>query len=337
MAIDIGQYLTLPRIPHGYAQWLLMRDAQTYFRIQFLYFAIDSGLLKALRNPRTRDELRAELAVTRADLLHRALDLGVAVKELALKDGRYRLRGRRARTLALDDGDQLAAMIDELATYHASVYRELASRMRGAPPGEYLDEHATVIARSSRVLEPFLARFVRTLVRDRGPLRLLEIGCGSGIYLREAAGANSAVTGVAVDIQPAVAEQARMNLAQWGVGGRFIVAAGDIRRPPAEVAGDFDLITMHQNIYYFEESERTALFQRLRSWLRPGGRFVLTSFMRGQTPAAIDFDIALRCTAGCTALPAVDELVASLRAAGFDRVQPSRLMPLEPLYGFIAR
>ncbi|MBI5289675.1 MAG: methyltransferase domain-containing protein [Chloroflexi bacterium] len=337
MAIDVGPYLTVPRIPHGYAQWLLMRDAQTYFRIQFLYFSIDAGLLKALRSPRTRDQLRTELGVTRPDLLDRALDLGVAVKELALKDGRYTLRGRRARTLALDDGDQLVAMIDELATYHASVYRDLASRMRGAPPGDYLDQHATVIARSSRVLEPFLARFVRTLMRDRGPIRLLEIGCGSGIYLREAAAANPAVTGIAVDIQPAVAEQARINLAQWGIGDRFTVAAGDIRHPPPEVAGDFDLITMHQNIYYFQESERTALFEGLRARLRPGGRYVLSSFMRGQTPAAIDFDIALRCTAGCAALPAVDDLVASLRASGFDHVEPSRLMPLEPRYGLIAR
>jgi SAM-dependent methyltransferase len=337
MAIDIGKYLAVLRAPQVYAQWLLLRDVQPYFRIQFLDFAIDSGLLRALRSPRTRDELCSELAVTRFDLLDRALDLGVALKELAVRDGRYRLRGRRARALATDEGDPLAAMIEEYVTYHASVYRELTARMRGAPPGEYLDGHATVIARSSRVLQPFLARFVRKIVRNRGPLRLLEIGCGSGVYLRHATEANPAVTGVAVEIQPEVAEQARMNLAQWGLDDRFTVSAGDIRQPPAEVSGQFDLVTLHQNVYYFAEEERIALFERVRSWLLPGGRLVLTSFMQGKTPASIDFDIALRCTAGCTGLPTLDELVAALRLAGFDRVESVRLMPLEPFYGMIAR
>jgi cyclopropane fatty-acyl-phospholipid synthase-like methyltransferase len=227
-------------------------------------------------------------------------------------------------------------MIEECVAYHASVYRELTARMRGAPAGEYLDEHATLIARSSRVLEPFLARFVRKLVRNQGPLRLLEIGCGSGVYLRHAAEANPAVTGVAVEVQSEVAEQARMNLAQWGLGDRFTVSVGDIRQPPGEVAGQFDLVTLHQNVYYFEEEERIALFERARSWLLPGGRLVLTSFMQGRTPASIDFDIALRCTVGCTGLPAVDQLVASLQRAGFDRVESARLMPFEPLYGIVA-
>jgi cyclopropane fatty-acyl-phospholipid synthase-like methyltransferase len=104
----------------------------------------------------------------------------------------------------------------------------------------------------------------------------------------------------------------------------------------ADVTGQFDLVTMHQNIYYFEEDERAALFARVRSWLAPGGRLALTSFMQGRTPASINFDIALRCTVGCTALPTVDEVVASLKGAGFARVESAQLMPLEPLYGIIA-
>ena len=273
---------------------------------------------------------------SRPDLLQGLLDLGVGVNELKHRDGHYRVRGRRARALATAEGDHLAAMVDEMLTYHASVYLQLTARMRGAPPGDYLDEHATVIARSSRMLEPFLARFVDTVVRGRGPLRLLEIGCGSGVHVRHAADGNADVTGVAIDIQPQVAERARQNLADWGLADRFTVVHGDIRRPPPEVAGSFDLVTMHQNVYYFQEDERVALFERIRAWLQPGGRYVLTSFMRGKTLASLDFDIALRCTAGCTGLPEVGALTAQLKQAGFAKIEPTRLMPLESLYGIIA-
>lgn len=335
--MDFERYKAMRRVPQKAAQWLLMRDARAYLRMQFLYAALDSGALRALRTPRTAEDLARELGITRPDILGALLRMGVTLGELAVRGGRYRLAGRRARALVTDEGDALAAMIDEYADYHASVYQRLAERMRGAPPGEYLGEHASVIARSSRMLEPFLGAYAAATVRDGGPLRMLEIGCGSGIYLRYAAEANRAVTGVAVEMQPVVAEQARANLAAWGIGDRFRVLLGDAREVGAAAGGPFDLVTMHNNIYYFDEAEWPALFERVRGWLAPGGRYVLTTFMQGDTPAALDFDIALRCTVGCAPLPETQTLAARLRANGFGRVETARLMPLEPLYGMVAQ
>jgi len=323
------------RVPHARTQLSVVRDIEASLRLHFLYAAAQCGLLAAL--PASNDELAQRLSAQRKELLDALLELGLALKELSKSNGRYRIRGRRSRAAASEAGDPLLAMIEEMLTYHADVYRQFTSRLRGGALGNYLDELGAVIARSSRVLDPFVRSFVRSLAGTGRPMRILEVGCGSGIYLRYAAEANPQLTGVAVDVQPSVVEQARANLAAWGVADRFQVLPADIRNPPPEVAGPFDLITLYNNVYYFEEAERPALFRRFRSWLTPGGAFALVSLFHGRTFASMDLDLALRSTVGHTALPELASVRAQLREGGFGHVKTVKLMPMEPLYGLVAR
>jgi len=325
------------RIPHVRAFYGLFGDMRSSLRLQFLYAAMHAGLLPALREPSTKQELAQRLGAPRVDLLEVLLELGVSLKELSERDGRYRLRGRRSKALITPEGDGAFAMAEEVLTYHADVYQQFAARLHGAAPGTYLDEHGVLIARSSRVLDPIVGDFVRSLTRTGRPLRMLEVGCGSAIYLRYAAEANPQLAGVAVDVQDEVVKQARENLQAWGVADRFQVHVADIRRPPPEVAGPFDLITLYNNVYYFEEAERPALFRSFRSWLAPGGAFALVSMFHGRTFGSIDLDLALRCTAGCTGLPDLEQTARELNEAGFSDVKKAKLMPLEPLWGLVAR
>jgi SAM-dependent methyltransferase len=325
------------RVPHVRALVSLIGDTRSSLRLHFLYAAMHAGLLQALRAPSTKEELVQRLGVQRPELLEALLALGVSLKELSESGGRYRLRGRRSKALVTPEGDPAFAMVEEILIYHADVYRRLGASLRGAAPGNYLDEHAILIARSSRVLDPMVGDFVRSLTRTGRPLRMLEVGCGSGIYLRYAAEANPQLTGVAVDVQEEVVKQARENVQAWGVGDRFQVHVADIRRPPPEVAGPFDLITLYNNVYYFEEAERPALFRSFRSWLAPGGAFALVSMFHGRTSASIDLDLALRCTAGCTGLPDLEQTARQLLDAGFSDVKKAKLMPGEPLWGLVAR
>ena len=315
----------------------VVRDVEASLRLHFLRAASDCGLLGALETPSPKAELVERLRVQRPELLDALLELGLALKELSESNGRYRIRGRRSRAVASEAGDPLLAMIEEMLSYHADVYRQFTSRLRGGALGNYLDEFGGTIARSSRVLDPFVRGFVRSLAGTGRPVRILEVGCGSGIYLRYAAEANPQVTGVALDIQPSVVEQARANLTAWGVADRFHVLLADIRNPPPEVAGPFDLITLYNNVYYFEERERPALFRTFRSWLAPGGALALVSLFHGRTLASVDLDLALRSTVGHTALPELEPVRAQLREGGFVHVKTVKLMPIEPLYGLVAK
>src|SRR5205823_11436505 len=114
------------------------------------------------------------------------------------------------------------------------VYRHLAGRLRGEPLGDYLEATGNTIARSSRVLEPFVADFAREMAGKDRPVRILEVGCGSGVYLRHAAEANRLATGIGVDMHKDVVRLAAANLEEWGIGDRFRVVRADIRRAPAE-------------------------------------------------------------------------------------------------------
>jgi 2-polyprenyl-3-methyl-5-hydroxy-6-metoxy-1,4-benzoquinol methylase len=328
--------LKLLRTPHLLAQLGVMQDLRVYTRVGYLYAALRSGVLQALRVPASGHELARRLNVQRPELLEALLRVGVSIGELSVRGGRYRIRGARSKALLDPANDPLAAVIEEFVTYHASVYRHVADRLSGAPLGDYLAGTGDLIARSSRVLEPFMADFVREAATRGDPGTLLEIGCGSGIYMRHAAEANRRLTGMGLDMQEDVVRQARANLGQWGLADRFKVVLGDIRMPPPDVGGRYDLVTLYNNVYYFPVEERSALFKTLRALVSPGGALALLSSMQGTTPLAADFDLILRSTHGCSPLPRLTELKQQLSDAGFRRAEAVRLVPTEPFYGVIA-
>jgi len=72
------------------------------------------------------------------------------------------------------------------------------------------DQDGRLIARSSRVLEPILGEAVDNVVLVGGAMRLLEIGCGSGVYVRRAAARNPQLTALGLELQPVVAEMAKL-------------------------------------------------------------------------------------------------------------------------------
>jgi SAM-dependent methyltransferase len=329
-------FLSVFRIPHLLSVMKVSGDLRAYVRLNFLFAAFESGLLRALRTPATREEALGRIGAKRPELAEALLDLGVALGELS-HDGRaYSLRGRRARAMAAESGDPLAAWVEENVAYHGDVYRNFVERMKGAESGRYLEAYGRLIARSSRVLEPMLAAFVREVVITRRPARLLEVGCGSGIYLRHAAEAHPKLVGVAIDVQQSVLDDTRANLARWGIAERFELVATDVLHPPATLAGPFDLVTLYNNVYYFDDGVRVGLFRRLRSWLSPGGALAIASALRGADPETVNFDLVLRSTAGCTPLPALATLTAQLRESGFGRIDTAKLGPGGSFYGLVA-
>jgi SAM-dependent methyltransferase len=331
-------WLTLLQQPNLRGRLALMGDVKALARLYFLSSAQRIGLLSELEGPpASADSLTARLGVEHSDLFGALLRLGVFLRELSFDGERYRVVGARSKAFLGDGGDGLAAMVEEMTTYYASVFEHLPATLRGGPRGDYLEATAELVARSSRILEPFLIEFVRRVAGTGKPTRLLEIGCGSGTYVRHAAECNPQLTGVAVDLREDVVRTAATNLASWGVGDRFRVVAADIRTPPADIGGPFDLVTLYNNIYYFEPEEWPELVRRVRGWLAPGGALALVSMMRGDTLGSLGADIVFRCTEGLAPLPHLNNLTATLRVGGFHDITSAKLVPGESVYGIIAR
>jgi 4-hydroxy-2,2'-bipyrrole-5-carbaldehyde O-methyltransferase len=313
-------------------------DWQACMRMYYLYAALDTGLIQALSVPRTRAELADALAVKRPELLDALLDVGLAIGELGKVGERFKLKGLRSRALQEDEDEFFTGVVQANVTYYHEAFHDTAMRVRGGELADLLGKYAEIIARFSRSAEPFIADFLERSIRRKGPLRLLEVGCGSGIHLRTACGLNPELSGFGLDVDAKVAEQAARNLAGWGLANRFQVVAGDIRDPPSAIAGPFEVITLFQNIYYFPVAERPALFKRLRGLMGENGRLLLASFFasHGRDAMAAALNLATSSERGCTPLPDEAALTQQLREAGFRTVRRQRLMPRSTLLGFTA-
>ncbi|HEU5318998.1 MAG TPA: class I SAM-dependent methyltransferase [Chloroflexota bacterium] len=320
----------------------LQRDARGFYRVSFLKAALEIGLLPALRAPSSPHQVAAAAGATRGDLVVALLDLGVALGELAVADGRYRLRGRRSRALAADPDGPLAALVREWVAYHGSVFGWLPRGLRGQPAEDYLARFGPTIAQSSRALEPLIGSFAQRAARAAAAAapdrpRVLEVGCGSGVYLSYAARTAPALTGIGVEIDPTVAREARRNLEAWSIARRFGVVAADARSLRPATPPAFTLVTLYNNVYYFPEAARPALFRALRAHLAPGGALALVSLFRGRDVDAAAFDLVLRSTPGCAPLPDRQTLHGQLVQAGFARIEFAPLTVGTPLYGVLAR
>jgi SAM-dependent methyltransferase len=230
----------------------------------------------------------------------------------------------------------MRAMVQEAIRYDAAVYAGLAAHLRGAPPGHYLGTTGAVIARASRLVEPVLAPWLRSLVAERRPRRVLDVGCGTGVYLTHAATAGGPeLTGLGVDLDATVVDLARQRLATAGLAERFDVRHADVRTVQLPAAS-FDLVLLFQNVYYFAEDERPGLLRRLHGLLAPGGALLLVSLFQGRSLAAVHYDLLFRATAGCGPLPRRRQLDRQLHDAGFTTTQWVQLIPLESFHAVVA-
>jgi len=313
--------------------------APDLYRAAFLATAARCGLLARLaRGPATLADIGTELGIAPGDLeaLGAWLAVGESIRELRRTNGHWQLRGHLARALAAPENDDLLAVVEECTDLHHRLVTETPQRLRAGRRFTLSDQDGLVIARSSRLLEPFVREAIDAVLPTEGRRRLLEIGCGSGTYIHYCLSRNPALEVVGLELQPAVAEQARRNLAAWGHGTQVTVEARDVRH--FTDSRPFDLVTLHNNIYYFTPDARVALLRHLRRLLGAGGTLLVTTGCAGGSPAMEVLSLWGAVTQGCGPLPQPEELIDQLGAAGFATVRARNLAaPLDAFYAFTVR
>ncbi|HKF46742.1 MAG TPA: class I SAM-dependent methyltransferase [Terracidiphilus sp.] len=307
-----------------------------FYKLTFLAAAGEAGLLNRLADgPATLDSLAEFFGATGQgrEALEAWLQLGIRLRLLTLGPRGYELHGL-AKALAKPENDPALAMVQEVGGLHHKLISGTLPKLRRGELWSLADQDGELIARSSRVLEAFQAEAIQSAFPPSGALRLLEIGCGSGVYLRYAAERNPSLTALGMELQPAVADMARANLRSWGLDGRVTVEDGDFRaKMPGEV---FDIVTLYNNIYYFPVEERVALFERVRNFLKPGGFLLLTTCCQGGSLGVEALNLWGAATQGAGRLPSENELVGQLRQAGYSTVKTKSLVPGDRFLSFQA-
>jgi SAM-dependent methyltransferase len=306
------------------------------YRLAFVAGGLSSGLLRKLASgPTTAERLALELPtdVANPDGLQAWLEMGVTVGELRKNSDGYSLRGKLSRRLTNPACDAIAACIEEAATLDSFLITETPRRLCRGKRFTLSEQDARLVARSSRVVEPFIREAIDRALPATGPVNLFEIGCGSAAYIRYAAERNPELTALGLEMQPAAAALAAENIARWNLNRRVSLEVGDVLKHKPDPR--FDIATLHQNIYYFPVEKRAALLRHVRAFLNPGGRLLLTTFCRQQTLAGSLLNLWSAMTEGCGPLPTAQELIVQLQEAGFTKIDSHDLIPGEGFYFFL--
>lgn len=315
----------LSRTPFRLAR-SIEKTSNEFYRATFVSAGLSEGIFAVLNDGPVSPEGILKALGTGGDpeKLRAWLDLGVSLGELERGPQGYGLKGVLSRGLSDDANDPWRAyLISRVEVF----YRYILKTPAFISQGRSFDEkrsHGELFARSSRTVEPLIIRLMEDLIPGSGPFRLLEVGCGSGIYLKKACELNPDVKAVGLELQEDVAQYATDNIKGWGLDDKVSIETADVRDYSSE--RDFDMVTFHNLIYYFPVHERVGLLARLGGLLKPGGRLILTTLCQGDDPAIQLMNVWATMTNGCGPLPMPDQLASQLLEAGFVDVRTSKVL-----------
>ncbi|WP_320673220.1 class I SAM-dependent methyltransferase [Patulibacter defluvii] len=162
-----------------------------------------------------------------------------------------------------------------------------------APAAGWYDRWSTGYDAQRRQLIPPFDAFYGTAVEvatlgRRGPVRVLDLGAGTGLLAAAVADALPEAELVLLDEAPGMLDQARERLAGLGARARFVVASMEDEWP----AGNYDVIVSSLAIHHLDDAGKRALFARAHARLRPSGVFVNAEQVAGPTAATDALNVA---------------------------------------------
>jgi hypothetical protein len=218
-----------------------------FYQLNYLAAAKECGLFELLLDaPKGFEQLAGVYCTDEKarEALEAWLGLGVRLGLLGLDARGYALKGL-AKRLALPQNDAALALLQEAAGLHANLISQTPGKLRNGELFDLDDQDGEIVARSSRIMEAFQAEAIDRFFPASGAASLLEIGCGSAIYIKHAANRNPSLTALGLELQPDVADVARRNISEWGLEGRVRIETGDIRQKAPDER--FSIATLYNN------------------------------------------------------------------------------------------
>jgi len=139
-----------------------------------------------------------------------------------------------------------------------------------------------------------------------GPVRVLDLGAGTGLLSGVLATALPEAELVLLDEAPAMLARASERLAP--IAERVTTVVADLRDPLPE--GGFDVIASALAIHHLDDTAKADLYRRAAEALRPGGVFVNAEQVAGPTPG-LDERYRERWDAHARERGATDEVMAA--------------------------
>ena len=163
-----------------------------------------------------------------------------------------------------------------------------------------------------------------------GPVRVLDIAAGHGLFGIAVAKQNPGAQIVAQDWAP-VLEVAKANAANAGVSDRYSTLPGSAF--DVEFGGPYDIVLLTNFLHHFDPPTIVKLLKKVHAALRPGGRAATLEFVpnedRVSPPMAAGFSLTMLATTHSGDAYTLSELTAMYKDAGFGKIT-SEPVPMSP-------
>jgi hypothetical protein len=165
---------------------------------------------------------------------------------------------------------------------------------------------------------------------DSGPLRVLDIAAGHGLFGIEIAKQNPQAHVTGLDWAP-VLRVALTNARKAGVHDRYDMLPGSAFE--VDFGGPYDAILLTNFLHHFDQPTCVGLLKKVHAALRPGGRAATLEFVpnedRVSPPMAAAFSMTMLITTAAGDAYTLSELTAMYHEAGFSDVA-GHPIPMSP-------
>jgi SAM-dependent methyltransferase len=190
----------------------------------------------------------------------------------------------------------------------------------------FVEPENPVWAEFAHSMAPMMAPMCEPLARIvleglAGPVRVLDIAAGHGLFGIEVAKQTSEARVVPVDWAP-VLEIARSNARKAGVEDRYDVIPGSAF--DVNYGGPYDIVLLTNFLHHFDASTCIGLLKKVHAALKPGGRAAALEFVpnedRVSPPMAAGFSLVMLAGTVSGDAYTFRELESMYREAGFERI-----------------
>ena len=303
------------------------KTTKEFYRAGFVSTAISQGIYDVLfHGPASCKDIQKAIGSDfNPEGLEAWLDLGVSLGELAKSSAGYSIKGKLSKELLKTSNDTWKAFFQARVEIFYDYIIKTPALLKEKKKFDFSHAYGELFARSSKTVEPILVDVVDKIIPPDGECRLLEVGCGSGIYIKRACDRNPSLTATCLELQKRVADYARENTTIWHIGDRVKIEHVDIRH--YRTGDKFDIVTFFNLIYYFPEKQRTDLLRKLADFLDTGGQLILATLCPANDPSVQLMNLWSSMTDGCGPLPDPVNLCHQIKDAGFVEVQFEPLIP----------
>jgi SAM-dependent methyltransferase len=241
---------------------------------------------------RTADMIAEKAGISRRGA-QALLDGLLAAGFVTLADGAYDNAPDAAQFLVEGKPTFIGAM-NKLAPTGMKSFSDLAEVVkRGGPPPEeslfnvkenpYWEKLTPAIAPLSFPGAQYVA--TKLGVATRGPLSILDIGGGAGVFSAVFLGANKEARATQLDWAN-VNRIARGFVGNFGVGDRFTTLDGDFHS--TDLGSGYDFVVYSNMAHGESPRSNTEVFKRIKKALKPGGTLLIQDFVINDDRTADD-------------------------------------------------